>query len=144
MQVLTTQRFGVVEYAEQSIIRFPWGMPGFEQEKAFLLLRREAMAPLVFLQSVAREDLCFVTLPVGLIDLEYELKLSPEEEQLLGSGDRLCLAVLCVGEQTSANLLGPIVIAETAGVGLQSIRDDARYSAQHSVFESGRGESSCS
>src|ERR1041384_6026732 len=48
-----TKYFGAVAYEEAAVLDFPAGLPGFEQEKAFLSLEQSGHQPLVFLQSLA-------------------------------------------------------------------------------------------
>ena len=64
----TTKYFGPVAYEESNVLRFPAGLPGFEEERRFLSLEQPAHAPLVFLQSLTTPDLCFVALPASSIE----------------------------------------------------------------------------
>jgi flagellar assembly factor FliW len=60
MLTLQTAHFGLVEYAEGTEIEFPCGLPAFENERAFVLLRRPGYEPLLFLQSVSTPHLAFL------------------------------------------------------------------------------------
>jgi len=136
---LSTRAFGVLEYGEPDVIRFPQGLPGFDDQREFLAVREPGAEPAVFLQSVARPDLFFVTVPVETVAPEYDLKLLDEYRQTLLSpeaADLLALAIVCVNEGAppTANLLGPVVIHRAARLGVQAIRDDDRYSAEHPLF----------
>jgi len=48
-------RFGTISYREDDLIVFPWGLPGFDHLKSFLILSVPAQDHLVWIQSV--EDL---------------------------------------------------------------------------------------
>ena len=145
MPVLESASLGTVEYGETDLIHFPLGLPGFEDERTFLPVSRPGEAPLLYLHSAITSDLFFLAIPVELVDPNYEVKLLEEYRAVLGlndvagpgrASDLLCLAVLCVPDEgpATANLLGPIVIHQTSHIGVQAIRDDARYSARHELF----------
>ena len=145
-----TQQFGSVQYALEDAIEFPLGLPGFEQEHSFLLIAPSTAKPLVFLQSLGRSELCFVTLPLEVVDPNYQLAVSVEDWKVLslagqnptavGREDRAddiriqCLAIISLTEsRPTANLLAPLVINLMARSGVQAIRLDNLYSHQHPV-----------
>lgn len=146
-----TSHFGVVDFSEEAVIHFPEGLPGFEQETRFLTVEPEPSKPVIFLQSLARAELTFVTVPIHTIDPHYRLRLSPEDRRTLGlvgdaapvDEDLLCLAIVCLREDgpSTANLLGPLVIHRHTRRAVQAIRDDAVYSAEHPL---GTPEEPCS
>jgi flagellar assembly factor FliW len=144
MRAIETPRFGLVRYDEQEVIEFPAGLPGFEGEHQFLLIEPEASRPLCFLQSVATPGLSFVCTDTKLVDPSYEFALSRTDRETLAMpahgacpGTKLrWLFILCFAkpEAPTANLLGPIVIRREVALGVQSIREDSRYSARHPLF----------
>lgn len=79
-----TRYFGTIGYDEPSVIVFPAGLPGFPQSHRFLLVEDSAHRPLVFLQSLDDSQLCFLLLPVALVDSAYRLKMSAEDMALIG------------------------------------------------------------
>lgn len=137
-------------------MEFPAGLPGFEEEHEFLLIEVEESVPLKFLQSVQKPSLSFVCAPMSLVSPRYEGALSRSDRDLLAmptegaaSGMMLeWLAILCFSrpEAPTANLLGPLVLRRDVGLGVQSIREDARYSARQPIFEAcvGVGQQVCS
>ncbi|MFN9918432.1 MAG: flagellar assembly protein FliW [Acidobacteriota bacterium] len=147
MRVIETARFGTVRYSEGEEIRFPAGLPGFENEHRFLLIEAAASVPLKFLQSVETRDLSFVLAPVELLAPHYDRKLPRGDRETLGvesegAAGLEWLAILCFArpEEPTANLLGPVVIRREAALGVQSIREDARYSARQPLFAAAVGE----
>lgn len=147
MPVLESPSLGPLEYRDEDVIRFPLGLPGFEQESLFLLVSRPEDAPVVCLQSVQTPGLFFLAISVELLDGTYELQLLDEYRLALGlmnsnaqpgsSLDLSCLALLCIpegGGVPTANLAGPIVIHRENRLGVQAIREDARYATQHGLF----------
>lgn len=129
---------GPLDYDDSAVVEFPVGLPGFEQQKRFLLVERPDLRPLVLLQSVDEPALRFLTMPVHTIDPAYHLSVSAEDLAVIGvEGPEklLALAVICLREQQppTANLLGPVVINQSMNRAVQSIRDDSAYSAHHPV-----------
>jgi flagellar assembly factor FliW len=134
--------FGVLTYKPESAIQFPEGLPGFPEEKSFLLVEQALNKPLLFLQSLTRPDLCFMTLPVAAIQPGYRLAMAPEELETLGlpagrqpepGADVLCLAILALNTDgpPTANLLSPVVINLANRRAVQAIRTDGGYSHRH-------------
>lgn len=144
MLSIETVRFGTVRFHEHEVIEFPSGLPGFEQEHRFLLIEAAESVPLKFLQSVSSPQLSFVCAPIALVSPQYDRLLPRADREALampGEGAPAglsleWLAILCFArpEEPTANLLGPIVIRRDVGLGVQSIREDARYSARQPLF----------
>lgn len=162
MQSIETPRFGLIRYEEAEVIQFPAGLPGFEEEHKFLLIEPKESNPLKFLQSLGNPALSFICTPISLIVPGYVALLARGDRELLSLPAKQSppaeldaialdwLAVLCfeAPEAPTANLLGPIVIRRDKGLGVQSIRDDSRYSARHPLFQeestdTGTGRASC-
>jgi flagellar assembly factor FliW len=154
MPLVQTRRFGPLECAESSILTFSAGLPGFEDQTRFALVEQPGLTPIVFLQSLEREELCFVAAPVEALLPNYDLAMTSEDlERLALNTSRqpspgrevLCLALLCAASSgreagngraentgpTTANLLAPLVINLETRAAVQAVRADARYSHQH-------------
>lgn len=140
MPTIRTKQFGSIDYDETDIFEFPAGLPGFEAEQRFLCIERPALRPVAFLQSVTNPELCFITLPAQSVDPGYELSIAPDELQVLGvakpevqsvENSLACLAIVCLNNDgpPTANLLGPVVLSRETRKGVQSVRDDRKYSA---------------
>jgi flagellar assembly factor FliW len=139
MPAVQTKYFGNLPYLEASVFNFPHGLPAFEEEKAFVLIEAPDTAPLVFLQSMARSNLCFLAFPVLVVEREYQLAIAPEDLEELGldlryqpalGTDVMVLALVSMqnGLLATANLMAPVVLNVRTRRGLQAIRRDARYS----------------
>lgn len=137
---------GEIDYAEDAVMRFAGGIPGFEEETAFLPIEVPSARPIVFLQSLTTPDLCFVTLPVFVVDQEYELELSAESRAAIGLPDDLqprigenvlCLVVVTIQDDgpTTANLMAPVVMDLRTRRAVQAIREDGVYSHRHCFLE---------
>ncbi|MCC6861504.1 MAG: flagellar assembly protein FliW [Bryobacterales bacterium] len=146
MPAVQTEHFGWMEYEEDSVVEFPSGLPGFEQERRFVAIEQHDAKPLVFLQSLATPALCFLTLPVLAVYPKYELAITGEDLQELElpagrpphiGRDVLCLAILSLNENRppTANLLAPVVVNLKTRRALQAVRPDSAYSHQHPLPE---------
>jgi flagellar assembly factor FliW len=142
MPVIETPHFGPIEYTEDKVLDFPFGIPAFEVEKRFLALERPETAPVIFLQSLSRPDLVFMTLPVSLVEPGYRGGMSPEDLEALDlEVDRqphegqevLTLVVITVDEDrvATANLMAPVVVNLSTRHALQSVQPDSGYSPRH-------------
>jgi len=150
MPLLKTSQFGPIEYDPQAVVDFPWGLPAFEQEKRFVLIEQPDWRPLVFLNSLDTEDLCFIALPATRIDPSYAPAI-PEEDYLrleTSAGeahDLLALAILAAGEdgELTANLLAPVLVNYRNRRGIQVIQSGSRYSHRHPLRPAAEASPCC-
>jgi flagellar assembly factor FliW len=137
-----SEHFGLLRYQPEQVIVFAEGLPAFEEEREFLLVEPEATAPVIFLQSLRRPELAFITLPVRRIVPDYRLTMEPEDLAALGlpegepegaAGDLLCLAIVTIAADRppTANLLAPVVINMKNRRACQLIQPGSAYSHQH-------------
>jgi flagellar assembly factor FliW len=141
MSHIETTHFGRLAVDPSSAICFPAGLPGFEDERSFVLLEIPEYAPLVFVQSTARAGLCFLAMPVLSVDPGYRLEAEPEDLARIGLDPRrapvigkevLCLALVTVAEDgITANLRAPLVVTLGGRRAVQSIQPEGRYSHRH-------------
>jgi len=147
MPCIRTKCFGEMEYSTDAVYRFPHGLPGFETECDFLFLEQPATHPLMFLQSIATPEVCFILLPVLAADPDYKLSLSEEDLALLhlppgrqpGIGeDVLCAALVCATSEEpcgpTVNLLAPVVVNLEEQIGIQAIQTQTKYSHRHPLI----------
>lgn len=136
---IKTKFFGEIEIEENKIIDFIEGIPGFPEEKKYIILKDED-SDFTFLQSVNTETLCFITLPPALIVGDYSFDLSDETVEKLeleDSEDVLVYTILNIPEdfkKMTANLKAPIVINIKNNKGIQELLDDDKYSIKHQLF----------
>ena len=143
MATSETKYWGRLDYGEDSVIDFPAGIPGFEQERQFILIEQKALDPLVFLQSLSTPGLCFLALHARVVCPDYKFRMSEEDLEVLGlAGMRqpsigpelACLTLVHLEENDiTANLLAPIVIHIPARRGTQAILAGSDYSHQHRI-----------
>ena len=153
---IETKFFGRLEVADESIFRFPSGMPGFEEQQSFVFLKSAGMEPLLFMQSMTTAALCFIALPILAAEPHYQLQLCPDDRSELQLSDEiepqigrdiLCAAILCPGggatPYPTANLLAPIVVNLQKRIGIQAIQNHSAYSHQHPIL-AGKEAAPCS
>jgi flagellar assembly factor FliW len=127
-----TKFHGEISFEPEQVLQMPKGLFGFPEEKQFLLLELPSSRPMVFMQSVRSTNLCFVSLPIQVIEEDYKLALRANDLRALGYSqkeppemgrDLLCLALLTIGERqaTTANLAAPLVIDIAKHRGMQVI-----------------------
>ncbi len=112
-----------------TIISFPNGIPGFEDQKRFKLFHQEGENPLVFwLQSLDDEALVFSVAESSTFNINYNFTLNDEEEAVLGIeniADTLILIILHKDENAQLTVKGaiksPLVINSVKRIGLQKV-----------------------
>ena len=118
-------------------IRFPEGLPGFESYGPFVLVHSEEYAPVHFLQAVADGDVSLPVLPVQSVDPDYHLSLTTQDRDLLElenearlGEDIVCLTVLVLsgGDKPPAcNLMAPIVMNPKNRLAKQVVQIESDY-----------------
>lgn len=109
-----------------TVIDFPRGLPGFEEEHKFTLLPLSPDAPLLILQSMTRPEVgLLVADPFSFLP-SYHIQLGEAEKKLLNvsshkEGATLVTVTIPEGKPQDAmlNLTGPIVINHQSRIGLQ-------------------------
>ncbi|MBC7358520.1 MAG: flagellar assembly protein FliW [Desulfacinum sp.] len=88
---IETSRFGTLDLDESTFIHFPWGIPGFEDLKRYVLLEHR-QGPFKWLQAVDQPDVAFVVSPPDVFGIQY--KVPEKRAALLGLQDTQDLAIL--------------------------------------------------
>jgi flagellar assembly factor FliW len=150
MPRIQTKCFGRVEYAREAVFDFFQGIPGFEDETEFLFLEQPSTHPLLFMQSIAHSQVCFILLPILSADPHYKLRLTeddlaalhlpPGRQPQIGT-EVLCAALVCAAgderPQPTLNLLAPILVNLKERIGIQAIQTQSGYSHRHPLMSSG-------
>ncbi|MHC1725731.1 MAG: flagellar assembly protein FliW [Syntrophobacteraceae bacterium] len=121
MQVNTT-RFGIIDVAEKELINFPWGIPGFEELKNYILLEYKN-GPFQWLQSVEEPTVAFVVCPPDFLGLEYSVPDSKTKLiDLEKADDLLVLNIVSFNKGKGAmrfHVKSPLLFNVSARVGYQ-------------------------
>ena len=88
--LVDTTRFGTIEIKETELITFPWGIPGFENLKSFVLLEYKN-GPFQWLQSVEEPSVAFVVCAPDFLDMVYSAPDAKKKLIKLQSDDDLVI-----------------------------------------------------
>ena len=137
---INTVRFGQVEIDESKIITFNEGLPGIEDRKSFAILHFEDSYPIIWLQSLDDEGICLPVTDTFTVWPEYAFELEDKDAEEIGIdsvGDLHVLSVLLIPEKLemmTINLVAPIVINMTNGMGKQVVLSSSEYNIRQPVF----------
>ena len=127
--------FGTFSAAEQQVIRFPSGVPGFEASRRFVLLTSPEFHPLSCLQSLDDAVSFFVVDP-RCVYSDYRCVLSQTDLMRLGATpDTLLLWLSIVSfdetDRGFLNLRAPVVINPERMLGYQVMPHNSLYPLRH-------------
>lgn len=137
---LHSTRFGEIEVADEQVIQFTHGLPGFPQEKKFAILPGPSDTSFLYLQSAQNADLTFILLDTFAVYPEYAFQLDDaiaQELQLSAENPPVIYNIVTVPEkpeEMTVNLAAPLVINGSKGWGMQVILNDTGYSTRHRIF----------
>jgi flagellar assembly factor FliW len=133
---LNTLQLGSLDVAEQDFIRFDHGLPGFSDLRNFVLCGGEEYEPFMYLLSVERPEIALLLLAPELIDSQYQAPLNDEARSCLHWESSHTLGVYATvtlsskAEETTANLMAPILIDASTMRGFQLIQEGSKYSVR--------------
>jgi len=125
-------RFGTCTYNEADIFVFPWGLPGFDELRSFIVVQLDTQDQILWLQSL--EDLN-IALPLGdpfTFFPDYDPKIPSFARislDLRGPEDFTILAVMVGtdGGPTFMNLMAPIIVNLKNRIARQVPLESSRY-----------------
>lgn len=139
-----TQRLGVSEHIEvpdERIFEIYPGLGGFDSHNNFAVLV-DADSPIEWMQSLTDPAVCFPMIEPYLVDPDYAVELSDPDAAAIGAkapedvAVRVILTVREPIEETTANLLAPIVLNARTRLGRQVVLQDSDYPIRVEVFGS--------
>ncbi|MED3792911.1 flagellar assembly protein FliW [Niallia alba] len=138
---IATKYHGEKEIQEKEVITFPQAIPGFPDEKEFVLLPLDDDGQFNVLQSLENQQLAFVLSNPFTFFKEYDFSLEEYIVELLeieSEEDILVFSILTVHdpfEKTTANLQAPIIINNKKNMAKQVILNEPNYHTKHPLFE---------
>ncbi|WP_235973223.1 flagellar assembly protein FliW [Niallia circulans] len=141
---IATKYHGEKEIQPKEVITFPQAIPGFPDEKEFVLLPLDEEGQFIVLQSVENQQLAFVLSNPFPFFKEYDFSLEDHIVELLGiesEEDILVFSILTVHdpfEKTTANLQAPIVINSKKNIAKQVILNEPNYHTKHPLFQTNK------
>lgn len=126
--------------AEMQTIHFPHGIPGFQDLRDFVIEKHEEDSPFFLMQSTDDADIGFVLVSPFEVFRNYEFQLPDSAKELLDIDDLEAIAVYSFVtlrtpvEDSTTNLLAPIVINSANHKGIQVVLKDEKLSIQEKLF----------
>ncbi|OAT81550.1 flagellar assembly protein FliW [Bacillus sp. MKU004] len=138
--IINTKYHGEIEVKEDRVLNFEQGIPGFNEEKEFVVLPLQDNELFHILQSVTTSQLGFVVTDPFLFTKEYDFELDQGTVELLAftsEKDVKVLTILTMREtlnKSTANLQAPIIINLANNKAKQVILNDTTYQTKHPIF----------
>jgi flagellar assembly factor FliW len=129
-------QFGSFDVAEEDIVHFAEGLPGFEQCHRFVVLSSPSIEPLHCLHSIEGPGASFLAVdPRGVLP-NYRSELSEADRVKLkarADAPLVWLALVTVDEThgPSVNLRAPVVINPARMIGYQVMPHNSLYPLRH-------------
>ncbi|TDO16031.1 flagellar assembly factor FliW [Bacillus subtilis] len=137
--IIHTKYHGQMNVKEEQIILFEKGIPGFLEEKQFVILPLSEDSPFVVLQSVTSENLAFIVVSPFIFFKNYEFDLDESTAELLDIDnieDVEVMTILTMAEpfeKSTANLLAPIIVNRKNMMAKQVVLHDSSYTTKHPI-----------
>jgi flagellar assembly factor FliW len=141
-----TKYHGEIEVKSEYILKFDHGIPGFGEEKQFVLLSLPENEWFNILQSVTTPQLGFVVTDPFVFFKDYDFELDQASVELLehpGEKEVQVLSILTVRQplhESTANLQAPIIINLANRKGKQVILTNTDYQTKHLIFAQPAGK----
>ncbi|MGM0829950.1 MAG: flagellar assembly protein FliW [Bacillota bacterium] len=143
---IDTKYHGVIEVKSEDVLTFEHGIPGFGEEKQFVLLPLPENEWFYILQSVKTPRLGFVVTDPFLFFKDYDFVLDQASVDILehpAEKEVQVLSILTVREtlhESTANLQAPIIINLANRKGKQVILTNTDYQTKHLIFAQPAGK----
>ncbi|MGD6958962.1 flagellar assembly protein FliW [Rossellomorea aquimaris] len=143
---IDTKYHGEIVVKSEDVLTFEHGIPGFGEEKQFVLLPLPENEWFNILQSVKTPQLGFVVANPFMFFKDYDFELDQASVELLGhpaEKEVQVLSILTVRErlhESTANLQAPIIINLANRKGKQVILTNTDYQTKHLIFAQPAGK----
>jgi flagellar assembly factor FliW len=137
---IKTKYHGIIEMDRKDVLQFKNGIPGFLEEKSFVLLPFNTESPFWILQSTNTPELGFIITNPFQFFPTYEFDISENDKeflQLTSEKDVSVWTILTIKdpfEQSTANLQAPIVINTKNQQAKQIILNDTNYQIKEKLL----------
>lgn len=132
-----TNRFGVIDIAEDRVITFPKGLLGFSSFTRYCLLEPGDDACFFWLQSIDEPGLAFVVTDPSLFVRDYAVPIRPEQMAELSLAKleeaQVFVIVNKVNGYLTGNLQGPLVVNTQTRQGEQLVLAEKRWTTRHEL-----------
>lgn len=127
-------------YSKEDVISFPSGIPGFEKSRKYVIVSIPEYTPFDWLVCIDGAPLRFAIINPLIFYPEYNPVIIKEQLTDLDiekPEDILMYTIVTIREnplESTANLIGPIVINRVKRIGKQIIVEDERYTTQELII----------
>ena len=139
--IVKSSRFGEVEIDDKSVIAFPNGIPGFEDQHRFVMMRCQQTEPIQWMQSVDNEYIVVPVINPFLLREEYHIEVNDEELAVIETTEEEDIVVLCIMvlpenlQDMTMNLMAPIIINIKKMLGRQVVMDRGEMPLTFPAYE---------
>jgi flagellar assembly factor FliW len=139
--LIQTKYHGEATINEAHKITFEHGVPGFLEEKNYILLPLEEGSSFFILQSIQSQNTAFVVTSPFFFFKDYEFDLDESTKELLmieSPNDVEVYVILTVSDpftNSTANLQGPLILNKGKRLGKQLILNKTAYTTKHRLWE---------
>lgn len=146
--IIQTKYLGEVEIDQDKIIKFPQGILGFDLHRKFIILNILNNDNFKILQDLKDPNIAFFIIDPWDFYNDYIVDIADKELEKIGiypnrENDMLIFNIVTLGktfQESTANLMAPIVINMANREGRQFIQNDTKYFTRHRLFPEGNGE----
>lgn len=138
---IATKQFGEVNIDKDKIINMPSGIPGFKDQKRYVVLQKPETVPFFLFQCIDDPNLAFVVLDPVKIFPEYSLAEKDFDQSIdwdFQKDEVTCFVIVTIPhgepEKMTANFMAPLVINNNRKQGLQLILQNSSYSHQQPLL----------
>lgn len=135
-------KFGEIEIADNEIIYFENGIPGFENLKKFYVYFSKETFPIQWLISLDDLEITFPIIDPLLVRVDYSFDLPKDLVEYLEVNEPEDVKIFTImtiphgdPENITVNLKAPVLISKINNKGIQLILDDEEYHLKHNVKE---------
>lgn len=127
-------------YSKDDIITFPAGIPGFENHKEFTIVHLPDFIPFEWLVCTDGSGLRFAIINPMIFKPDYSpniVKEQLEDLEIEKPEDILLYTIVTIREnpeESTANLIGPVIINKTKRIGKQIIIEDEKYTTKEKIL----------
>ncbi|TWT41864.1 Flagellar assembly factor FliW [Phycisphaerae bacterium RAS1] len=140
--IVETTRFGTVEIDDGKVITFKEPLLGFPDQRRFVIVQTSPDPVFYWLQSAEDPALAFVVCDPRAFVPDYRVSVRKDDVEQLGLRDledcQVVVIVNKVGDELTANLLGPLLIGCGSMQAKQLVLADKRYGTRHPLVSLAR------
>ena len=134
---IETTRFGQIDIQAEKIIQMPHGIPGFPDQRQFVIFEHKQDSPFLWYQSVDEPALAFVITDPFVFKPDYSVDIPKVLKDLAWDPDTQLdqLQVYVIvnipkgkPEEMTANLMGPLLVNQVTREAVQVVLTDGNHS----------------